>query len=142
MRLQRVCTFSDFLFCILISCNLFFLGCGPVNVTTTETPQKTVVPTVCQNNQFQCFTGRCIRSSWVCDGSKDCESGEDELNCESHRNCTADEFKCKVDGSCVPLSDVCNKKYDCPDGSDEFCNDNHPHTSGSSVSCSTGSVHS
>lgn len=113
------------------------LGCGPVNVTTTETPQRTTVPSVCSNNQFRCFTGSCIPSAWVCDGSNDCNAGEDETNCDNHKNCTEDQFKCKVDGSCIPLVDVCNKKYDCPDGSDEFCNDNHPHTT-DPISCSTG----
>lgn len=90
------------------------------------------------NNQFQCFSGICIPTAWVCDGGNDCTTGEDEVNCENHRNCTEDQFKCKIDGSCVALSAVCNKKYDCPDGSDEFCNDNHPHSPGGTVSCSTG----
>jgi len=37
----------------------------------------------CRENQFECYTGRCIRSSLVCDGHNDCGHGDfsDEQNC-------------------------------------------------------------
>ena len=44
--------------------SVFFLGCE-------------------STNRFQCWNGRCIPSSWVCDGIGDCEEDEDELNCQT-----------------------------------------------------------
>lgn len=35
----------------------------------------------CGPNEFKCVYG-CIPKSWVCDGRRDCASGEDELNCK------------------------------------------------------------
>lgn len=35
----------------------------------------------CEHNYFGCRTGRCILNTWVCDGQKDCEDGDDELHC-------------------------------------------------------------
>ena len=32
----------------------------------------------CAKNQFKCSSGKCISSSQVCDGEKDCPGGEDE----------------------------------------------------------------
>ena len=35
----------------------------------------------CEENYFDCPSGRCILNTWVCDGQKDCEDGLDELHC-------------------------------------------------------------
>ena len=33
------------------------------------------------NGDFKCNDGKCLRSYDVCDGSRECVSGEDEQNC-------------------------------------------------------------
>lgn len=37
----------------------------------------------CRMNEFSCGAGstQCIPVFWKCDGEKDCDSGEDEVNC-------------------------------------------------------------
>jgi hypothetical protein len=40
----------------------------------------------CAPGYYQCQNGKCIINSWVCDGSKDCETGEDEMNCDGELN--------------------------------------------------------
>lgn len=38
-------------------------------------------PPNCTLNQFRCVSEKCIKSSYVCDGDRDCPHGDDELNC-------------------------------------------------------------
>lgn len=96
------------------------VGCGNVDIAT-DLPVTTREPHVCGIHQFQCYNGECIANSWVCDGTRDCSSEEDELNCGGVTiNCRSDQYKCRSDGSCVPLTSICNNVMECPDGSDEL----------------------
>ena len=38
----------------------------------------------CSGDVFHCGDGDCIPSDWACDGERDCELGEDELNCSKY----------------------------------------------------------
>ena len=58
------------------------LGCGyPETIHTSTTSTVEESPRVCGDLKFQCYNGDCIKNSWMCDGSKDCPGGEDELYC-------------------------------------------------------------
>ena len=62
-----------------------------------------------------CVIGECIKKSWVCDGEKDCNNGEDELNC-----CNANtEFTCNDGFKCIKKSWLCDGDNDCDGGEDE-----------------------
>lgn len=80
------------------------IGCKKP-ITTTQSPTTiNTNPHVCKQNQYQCVNGDCIPISWVCDGSKDCNSGEDENDCAHIHHCSpVDEFVCRMDGSCIPV---------------------------------------
>ncbi|KAF2887473.1 hypothetical protein ILUMI_18700 [Ignelater luminosus] len=89
---------------------------------------------ICADKEFQCDEPdyRCIPSSWVCDGEKDCSKGSDEKNCTdstivelttveaiSVNLCNDREFRCSS-GSCIPKIWVCDGDRDCLDGKDEL----------------------
>ncbi|XP_016840986.1 sortilin-related receptor, L(DLR class) A repeats-containing-like isoform X2 [Nasonia vitripennis] len=117
------------------------MGCGFPDTSNSGTTAATTDehPHVCREFQFQCFNGECIETSWMCDGSKDCSSGEDELYCSNGPiGCKEDQFKCFVDGSCVPLINICNGIQECPDGSDERGCDHHRPSPPPTTSCHTG----
>ncbi|XP_025152986.1 sortilin-related receptor isoform X2 [Harpegnathos saltator] len=117
------------------------VGCSNVEMTSdTVPPLFTELPRVCREHQFQCYNGDCIENSWVCDGSKDCPSGEDEVRCDQlHMSCQNDQFMCRRDGSCVPLTNICNGIEECPDGSDELgCLTNHESSPAAGPSCLVG----
>ncbi|XP_050360631.1 basement membrane-specific heparan sulfate proteoglycan core protein isoform X15 [Nymphalis io] len=69
----------------------------------------------CGVDDFRCYNGKCIESSYRCNGVIDCASGEDEKDCE----CRSDEFKCLDDGSCIELRKRCDGYSHCGDSSDE-----------------------
>lgn len=47
---------------------------------------KTTLVHKCPTQSFQCKSGLCIPSNWICDGKKDCLDGEDEIaGCSSPR---------------------------------------------------------
>jgi len=35
----------------------------------------------CGSDEFQCPSGQCISTGWVCDGDNDCGDNADEQNC-------------------------------------------------------------
>lgn len=64
----------------------------------------------CEANKFRCNDNRCIPYSWVCDGDRDCSSGEDEPRQEcQHGNytCPDEMFKCDS-GRCINKNFVCD----------------------------------
>ncbi|GFG37795.1 hypothetical protein Cfor_11613, partial [Coptotermes formosanus] len=113
------------------------IGCGRDSESSgsPSIPLSTTAAT-CSANHFRCYNGNCIQLSWVCDGASDCTHGEDEENCDTHRNCGHGMFMCPVDGSCVPINQVCDGLPQCPDGSDELAC--RPVSTPSTTSCLPG----
>ncbi|XP_047540379.1 prolow-density lipoprotein receptor-related protein 1-like [Vanessa atalanta] len=71
---------------------------------------------------FHCGHGRCIDSSFLCDGDADCPDGADENAAVggpcANVTCNGDEFlQCGT--RCIPKSWVCDGLKDCADGADE-----------------------
>lgn len=117
------------------------LACpSDTTIPITSTPAATVSPSVCQTHQFRCNSGSCIQDSWICDGIRDCDGGEDEENCNGTVVCQPGlkQFKCRTDGSCIPMRQVCDGIVNCPDRSDELsCETTTPATP-ASPSCHPG----
>ncbi|XP_017882694.1 sortilin-related receptor-like [Ceratina calcarata] len=123
------------------------IGCGGGNDGEVEEgtiTYPTVEPKVCPEHQFQCLNGECILNAWVCDGGKDCTSGEDELLCSESDHHSSEcwkegKFTCRMDGSCIPVNNVCNGVEECPDGSDELGCPGETHSSPAATpSCYAG----
>ncbi|XP_061377044.1 sortilin-related receptor-like isoform X3 [Danaus plexippus] len=67
----------------------------------------------CSPEEFSCKNGRCIRSTWRCDGNDDCGDGSDEVGC----GCAPPRIAC--DGRCYLPHWRCDGDMDCADNSDE-----------------------
>ncbi|XP_058879421.1 SCO-spondin [Acipenser ruthenus] len=77
--------------------------------------QPCVPRSPCLQSEFQCVSGRCVPSLWVCDNEDDCGDGSDEVCTAS---CGPQQFSCDS-GQCVPLGFRCDGQPDCADHSDE-----------------------
>ncbi|XP_064630845.1 uncharacterized protein LOC135489423 [Lineus longissimus] len=79
----------------------------------------------CPPYYLKCPGSYCIPLRMICDGTRDCASGEDELNCESFA-CPG-MFQCKDRKNCIIQEKVCDGIEHCRDGDDElscsFCPD-------------------
>ena len=51
-------------------------------VITGEVPY----PDACLADEFRCTSGKCIRSSWKCNGANECGDASDEDDCPEGRN--------------------------------------------------------
>ncbi|CAJ0930175.1 unnamed protein product, partial [Mesorhabditis belari] len=76
----------------------------------------------CNEGDFRCNDGKCVRAEWRCDGSGDCAGGEDEKDCP-HPGCKNDQWQCDKyefhSISCIAEYQRCDNITDCHDGSDE-----------------------
>ncbi|XP_071784667.1 uncharacterized protein [Asterias amurensis] len=68
---------------------------------------------------YQCYSGDCIFSSWVCDGITDCSQGEDESNCDPFFDQDLLHY-CLLSDVVVPTWMACDRIIDCPFGDDEW----------------------
>lgn len=95
----------------------------PLGYSLSVNKLECVKPVRCEALQFQCYTGECIPTNRLCDSTRDCIHGEDELieNCNTPR-CPADQFLCADLQKCIDRKKWCDGQLDCSDGSDEVCN--------------------
>ncbi len=70
---------------------------------------------------YKCHNSYCIPYRYVCDGHKDCPSGEEEMRCE--RLVCEGMLKCMVDNICVSWQEVCDGVKHCINSGDDeiFC---------------------
>ncbi|CAI8020086.1 Kunitz-type U19-barytoxin-Tl1a [Geodia barretti] len=72
----------------------------------------------CEDDEFRCLDGSCIRARLECDGLSDCDDGSDEIDDGCSPFIIACEFRCS-DEQCVPEDYVCNGVLECDNGRDE-----------------------
>ncbi len=66
---------------------------------------------------FKCHNSFCIPYRYVCDGTPDCPSGEEELKCDV-LICRR-LLKCKTDSICLSIYEVCDGIIHCPISKDD-----------------------
>lgn len=67
------------------------------------------------------LANKCIDKVKICDGIKDCPTGDDEFGC-TNITCASGRFQCQSHTNmttCIPDNWVCDGRHDCLDGSDE-----------------------
>ncbi|XP_052224327.1 uncharacterized protein LOC127839977 [Dreissena polymorpha] len=70
----------------------------------------------CNEHQFQCRMGMCIKSYQRCDNTTQCPDGSDEENC---KGCTNGQVACPS-GTCIMSEWLCDGEAECEDGWDEI----------------------
>ncbi|XP_030025179.2 uncharacterized protein LOC115443766 isoform X1 [Manduca sexta] len=69
----------------------------------------------CYPRELGCGDGTCIPRDWICDGTRDCPAGEDEVGCIT---CEKNEYRC-ASGGCIQKRWLCDGYADCANGEDE-----------------------
>ncbi|KAK0066324.1 G-protein coupled receptor GRL101, partial [Biomphalaria pfeifferi] len=72
------------------------------------------VPRPCKEYEFQCKSGQCINSTYICYRSSNrhgCADNSHLINCSNY-TCSEDKFKCRS-SYCINQSQVCDNKVDC-----------------------------
>lgn len=65
-----------------------------LNSNCDNTKIADIVPMICNNNEFQCTDGTCIKIEFKCDGDDDCGDWSDEDECNKNPgSCVSGEFK-------------------------------------------------
>ncbi|XP_063679805.1 low-density lipoprotein receptor-related protein 1-like [Bolinopsis microptera] len=103
--------------CLLIAVACASLGSVQSSVEPAEAEG-------CQEHEYECSDGSCILLHWLCDGTADCDDGNDEADCQYNgpEVCEENEWQCG-NGLCISLIFRCDDEVDCADRSDETdCN--------------------
>ncbi|GAA6077980.1 low-density lipoprotein receptor-related protein 2a isoform X1 [Tachysurus ichikawai] len=105
---------------------------APNQQSCVDDPSSEPPTLQCGSNSFSCSNGKCVPTSYQCDGVDDCYDNSDEANCGTNiYNCTGYEFKCANGHQCVNSYYRCDGVFDCNDRSDEsgchqeICSDNN-----------------
>jgi len=100
---------------LTIVLTLFF-----INILAEDEDKSLIESIQCNQDQFTCKDGSCIRREFYCDGDTDCIDESDETdNCTRLFNCTEPHYHLCANNRCLPADYICDGADDCGDGSDE-----------------------
>eukprot|EP00808_Paulinella_micropora_P015375 g23148.t1 len=71
----------------------------------------------CNDDEFRCNNGKCIKTLFLCSNSDECGDNSEEKNCVAP--CPPGTFEC-ANGRCVSEGLKCSFSNECGDGSDEW----------------------